>query len=338
MKIIGYLNYDYEHLPDPHLLTHINFSFAELYVRNGVYDHFELCGQNIEKLINVVKLKEINPELKVLISFTSQIHNEDNFQDGGFSAICNDENQYKHLTKDIVDFVEKYNLDGIDLNWEYPCEKWSNQTPLEYDKEYFNIFIQYLRETLPKDKIISYASYVLSNKKFHDTLVSKIVNHVNVMCYDLGEGYRHQAHNAVQKFLYTSLSCKYSIESYTRNQIEPSKYIMGIPFYGRFSFKNTGRNPILTLKEIKHLLTTKDYHSEETVNNIPFLFENNGPFGKERPICSYENEYSLYKKIEMVYDNNLGGIMIWNLTQDTDDFYYLKMINNIIKNIKRNEK
>jgi chitinase len=106
MKIIGYLNYDYEHLPDPHLLTHINFSFAELYVRNGVYDHFELCGQNIEKLINVVKLKEINPELKVLISFTSQIHNEDNFQDGGFSAICNDENQYKHLTKDIVDFID----------------------------------------------------------------------------------------------------------------------------------------------------------------------------------------------------------------------------------------
>lgn len=331
MKIIGYLNYDYEHLPDPHLLTHINFSFAELYVRNGVYDHFELCGQNIEKLINVVKLKEINPELKVLISLTSQIHNKDNFQDGGFSAICNDEKQYKHLTEDIVDFIEKYNLDGVDLNWEYPCEKWSNQTPLKNDKEHFNIFIKYLRKTLAKDKIISYASYVLSNIKFNDTFLTSIIDHVNVMCYDLGEGYRQQAHNAVKKTFHSSLSCKHSVDSYNINKIESTKYILGIPFYGRFSFKDYGHSTILTLKEINELLTTEKYYTKETTDDVPFLFENDMSFGKERLICSYENEYSLYKKIKMVHNNNLGGIMIWNLTQDTEDFYYLKIINNIIK-------
>lgn len=326
MKIIGYLNYDYERLPDPHLLTHINFSFAELYVRNGVYDHFELCGQNIEKLINVVKLKEINPNLKVLISFTSQIHNEDNFQDGGFSAICNDENQYKHLTKDIVEFIEKYNLDGIDLNWEYPCKDWYDQKPLENDKENFNIFIQYLRKTLPKDKIISYAGYVSSNTNFNDSCLSNIVEHVNVMCYDLGEGYKYQPHNAVT----SSFSCKHSFESYLNDKIESSKYIMGIPFYGRYSYKK-GDQKIYTLSEIKTLLNYKKYHTKLTNYDVPFLYKDNITQRKEIPICSYENEYSLTKKIKLVIENNLGGIMIWNLTQDTDDFYYLKMINNIIK-------
>jgi chitinase len=188
MKIIGYLNYDYEHLPDPHLLTHINFSFAELYVRNAVYDHFELCGQNIEKLINVVKLKEINTELKVLISFTSQIHNKDNFQDGGFSAICNSEEQTEHLINDIIKFIEDYNLDGVDLNWEYPCEKWSGQTPLDNDRHNFNIFVKKLKHSLPKEKILTYASYVFPNQKFCDLVLQQYIEHINVMCYDLGEG------------------------------------------------------------------------------------------------------------------------------------------------------
>ena len=323
MKIIGYLNYDYERLPDPHLLTHINFSFAELYVRNGVYDHFELCGQNIEKLINVVKLKEINPDLKVLISFTSQIHNEDNFQDGGFSAICNDENQYKHLTKDIVGFIEKYNLDGIDLNWEYPCEKWSNQTPLEGDKEHFNIFVQYLRKTLPKNKIISYASYVFSGRKFNDTFLTQIVDHVNVMCYDLGEGRLGQEHNALKNHIF---SCELSVESYKNRKIEPQKYILGIPFYGRYSYRKEDKN-IYEISKIEEFLKDSEYHYSYTKKNVPFLYKG------DIPLFSYENKNSLYEKIKMVYENNLGGIMIWNIAQDTKDFKYLKIINNIIKKI-----
>lgn len=333
MKIIGYLNYDYEHLPDPHLLTHINFSFAELYVRNGVYDHFELCGQNIEKLINVVKLKEINPELKVLISFTSQIHNKDNFQDGGFSVICNDEKQYKHLTKDIVDFIEKYNLDGVDLNWEWPGTTWSDQRPLPNDNENFNILVKYLRDKLPENKIITYASHVFPNIHNMDYKLKYYIEHINVMCYDMGEGIKKQAHNPIGNYNEKFLSCKKSIELYVHNKvISPEKYILGIPFYGRVSYSTEPK--ILTINDIKKFLEKEPQNYKEylTTSTVPFLYE------KERPICSFENEYSLYKKIKMVIENKLGGIMIWNVAQDTKDFYYLKMINNIIKNFKENEK
>lgn len=321
MKIIGYLNYDYERLPDPHLLTHINFSFAELYVRNGVYDHFELCGQNIEKLINVVKLKEINPDLKVLISLTSQIHNEDNFQDGGFSAICNDSNQRQNLINDIISFIDKYNLDGVDLNWEFPCVDWCDQTPLPNDKENFNVFFENLRKLLPQNKILSYAGYVLAERNFNDTFLTPIADHVNVMCYDLGEGRLGQGHNSVKNNV---LSCESSIVSYKNWKIEPQKYILGIPLYGRHSYRK-GDKKIYEISKIEELLKDSEYHYSYTINNVPFLYKGN------ISLFSYENKNSLYKKIEMVYENNLGGIMIWNIAYDTKDFKYLKIINNIIK-------
>lgn len=329
MKIIGYLNYDYEHLPDPHLLTHINFSFAELYVRNGVYDHFELCGQNVDKLIKVVSLKETNPDLKVLISFTSQIHNEDNFQDGGFSAICNDEKQIEHLTNDIINFLEKYNLDGVDLNWEWPGTTWSDQKPLPNDSENFNIFVKYLRDNLPENKIITYASHVFPNKYNMDYKLKHYAEHINVMCYDMGEGIKKQAHNSIGKYSENHFTCKHSIKSYVQNKvITPEKYILGIPFYGRVSYSKEPK--ILTINEIKNLLEKEPHNYKEyaTTSTVPFLYE------KGQAICSFENEYSLYKKIKMVIENELGGIMIWNIAQDTKDFYYLKMINSIIKRIK----
>lgn len=329
MKIIGYLNYDYEYLPDPYLLTHINFSFAELYVRNGVYDHFELCGQNIDKLIKVVSLKETNTDLKVLISFTSQIHNKDNFQDGGFSAICNDENQYKRLTKDIIDFIEKYNLDGVDLNWEWPGIMWCDQKPLPNDGENFNIFVKYLRDNLPENKIITYASHVLPNKYNMDYKLKDYVEHINVMCYDLGEGCKNIAHNSIGENNKNHFTCKYSIKSYVQNNvITPEKYILGIPFYGRVSYSKDPQ--IFPINEIKNFLEKEPhkYKKQTTTDTVSFLYEN------EQAICSFENKHSLYKKIKMVIENKLGGIMIWNIAQDTQDFYYLKMINSIIKQLQ----
>ena len=41
---LGYVTYYGTMLPDPTYMTHINYAFAELYVKNNVYQKFDLQG------------------------------------------------------------------------------------------------------------------------------------------------------------------------------------------------------------------------------------------------------------------------------------------------------
>ena len=41
---LGYVTYYGTSIPDAKYLTHINYAFAELYVKNGIYEKFGLQG------------------------------------------------------------------------------------------------------------------------------------------------------------------------------------------------------------------------------------------------------------------------------------------------------
>ena len=59
---LGYVTYYGKMLPDPTYMTHINYAFAELYVKNNVYQKFDLQGDK-ERFNQVKKLKERNSNL-----------------------------------------------------------------------------------------------------------------------------------------------------------------------------------------------------------------------------------------------------------------------------------
>ena len=70
--VIAYVTYYGSGLPDPNLITHINYAFAELYVKNGKYNGFKLQGSQ-SRFNSVVALKKKNPKLKILLSFTNGV-------------------------------------------------------------------------------------------------------------------------------------------------------------------------------------------------------------------------------------------------------------------------
>ena len=63
---LAYCTYYGNMLPDPNLVTHINYAFAELYVKNGVYQQFKLQG-NESRFKSVMQLKQQNPNLKICL-------------------------------------------------------------------------------------------------------------------------------------------------------------------------------------------------------------------------------------------------------------------------------
>ena len=56
---LAYCTYYGDKLPDPNIVTHINYAFAELYVVDGVYKTFKLQGN--ESLVSLYFFRTIAP-------------------------------------------------------------------------------------------------------------------------------------------------------------------------------------------------------------------------------------------------------------------------------------
>ena len=106
--IVGYAVYWESSMPDPKLLTHLNYAFG--HIEN---DFETLKVEKESRLKLMVALKKQNPNLKVLLSVGG-------WEAGNFSEMAADEKHRKQFCKNCLTAVTKYGLDGIDIDWEYP--------------------------------------------------------------------------------------------------------------------------------------------------------------------------------------------------------------------------
>lgn len=92
---------------DARRLTHVNLAFG--LIKDGLLD------LHLLKYLHLLpKLREWNPEMKIVLSVGG-------WGADGFSDMAMTEEGRRNFAKSCLDAVEKYNLDGIDIDWEYPC-------------------------------------------------------------------------------------------------------------------------------------------------------------------------------------------------------------------------
>ena len=103
--IVGYAVYWENSLPDPALLTHLNYAFA--LIKN---DFETLDIQKERRLKLMVALKKQIPDLKVLLSIGG-------WGAGNFSEMAADEKHRKTFCRNCLNAVTKYSLDGIYIDW-----------------------------------------------------------------------------------------------------------------------------------------------------------------------------------------------------------------------------
>ena len=106
--IVGYATYWDTVMPDPTLLTHINYLFAKI-----KSDFESLDIRTPSCLEKIVALKQSKPDLKVLLAVGG-------WGAGNFSEMAADENHRKKFCENCLAAIHQYGLDGIDLDWEYP--------------------------------------------------------------------------------------------------------------------------------------------------------------------------------------------------------------------------
>lgn len=171
-------------------LTHIIFSFSKV-IDGEMRFKNEESG---EKLKQLVAQKQNHPHLKVMIACGGW--GADGFSDAAFTV----ESREKFI-KSSVAFIEKYQLDGMDMDWEYPSISGAGTKAMPDDKRNFTLLMKDLREALDelnRPQILTFAS--AGWKRYYDNVelleVMKYVDFMNVMTYDqAGGGSRLTAHH-----------------------------------------------------------------------------------------------------------------------------------------------
>lgn len=316
--------YSSDRLPNPECVTHINYMGAEVYMPDSVYSCFKIKGQE-SRFKKVVALKKKNPNIKICLSFSHCVENGDNKQSGGFSVLSAHPEMRKQFAKDCRAFVEEWGIDGIDMDWEFPTVSYSGHHKDPADKANFTLLMKDLREALGNDYLLTYAADVMGERYIENNNIEPYVDYINVMCYDLCSA--PSPHNAMSCSGYWDIMRTYN--SYVKNGYNMSKFVLGVPFYGRHTYDD-GEWYYWKLKSYTTSKSMSDIWKEYWSDTwkVPFV-KKDGVFW-----CSFENERSIDLKGQWVNEKGLGGMMYWEASGDDSKYTLSHAVWNAMKTKK----
>ena len=291
--IVAYVTSWSQVIPDPTTVNHINYAFG------GVKDTFD--GVNIsnpERLRTIANLKKNNPNLKVLLSVGG-------WGAGNFSEMAADPKLRRKFADDCLRIVKEYNLDGIDIDWEYPGSSAAKISSSPDDRANFTLLMRDLRETLGNNRLLTIATSAGAEHIAY-TDVIPYLDFVNIMTYDMANAPKHHA------ALYPSentpdLTCVESVRRHVAGGVPVNKLVLGVPFYGRGGKEMKGRD----FKNIKE----GDGYSLifDNTAKVPFMVNAAG-----EPVLGYDDAHSLGYKCDYILDNDLLGVMYWDYNGDDE--------------------
>lgn len=325
-------NYNPEKLPLGKL-THIIFSFTqvidgEMKFRNNIAS---------EKLKQLSSQKKDHPHLKVMIACGGWGGS------GGFSDMAATPEGRKKFVDSSMKFVKEHNLDGIDIDWEYPGLRGAGNTYREEDKENFTSLMRELREAMDKTGkklILTFAS--AGWKRYYNHIetveVMKYADYMNVMTYDfVGGSSGFTAHHTNLGLIeegdlkgtpWEPRSSEKIIDYCIALGVNPKQIVIGGAFYGR-AWKGVPpqNNGLYQPNTGVHIGWSAYSHIREKFENknnyvrywdpvakAPYLYN-----AVDSIFISYDDTASVRLKTEYAVQKDLGGIMFWQLGNDTKD-------------------
>lgn len=315
-------------------LTHIIYSFCHLKGNKLSVDN---AGDSatIKKLVT---LKKKNPGLKIFLSLGGWGGCE--FCSPVFSTAAGRQ-EFARSVKDINDY---FKTDGIDLDWEYPAiEGHPGHAYHANDKPNFTALVKALRNSLGEKHEISFAAGGFP--KFLEQSIDwkevmPLVNKVNLMSYDLVNGYSTVTGHHTP--LYSTSSQRESaddaIRYLTSLGVPANKIVIGAAFYARTweNVENVNNGlyqsgkfkSFIAYNQFNKRLTAKEgfVFYRDTIAKAPYAYN-----AAKKTFATFDDYSSVQNKTQYAIDKGLNGIMFWELTLDKQSDGLLEAIDKVKK-------
>lgn len=315
---------------DAKSLTRVNYAFA--LIQNGKM--VEGAPSDAQNLAFLTVLRDQNHSLQVLVSVGGWLGS------GGFSDAAFTPESRRIFVQSAVAFVERYHLDGLDVDWEYPGMTGAGNTFRPEDKQNFTLLLKDLRLALDasgkrsgRRMYLSIAAGASSEFLEHTEMreVQKYVDDVNLMSYDyyMPGSDPTTGHHAP---LFTNpadprkLSADESVKEFEAAGVPATKLVLGVPFYGHvwgsvpdkdhglFQPGKAVPNVFAPFSVIESTMLGNGYTRYwDPAASVPYLF--NAATGT---FVSYEDEQSSAAKCRYVLSHHLAGVMFWSLADDSN--------------------
>lgn len=305
-EVVGYLflsegrwNYDLNKVPFDYLTT-INFAFV-LPAKDG--------SGALEPVAHPEVLKSLVAKahakgVKVLPSIGGFAIGDGPGIDTRFEVLANSDKTRKNFVHSCMQLVREFNLDGIDIDWEFP-------DPQEPSLSDFVFLMKELSDSLkPVGKKLTAAieSHRLPYTYGIDEASFQYVDWFNIMVYDGEEIGWHRPHPTTSHSPYWLAveSLDYWIG---KRGLPRDKAVVGVPFYGK---GQPGQK--------------RGYGGYRNL-----LARGADPYSDTFDSVYYNGIKTMKRKTKLAMERG-RGVMIWEITSDTTGKYsLLKAINDAIK-------
>jgi len=336
MRVVGYVSGRTKiETIDVTKVTHLNYAFAKVHPDDVVYFENEAAPEHLARLR---ALKSVNPDLKVILSIGGW--GAEWFSDAALTS----ESRCRFASSAIA-LVKEHQLDGLDIDWEYPAQRGGGNRFRAEDTQNFTALLALLRrelDLLGGHHTLSIASS--ANQYFETTEVGRLhpyVDWFNVMTYDMaGSRSPGTAHHAP---LHQTAGAKSSIESFVRQYLDAGvpkeKIVVGVPFYAkewkwvvnRRSATGLGEPYDFYAGDVAYYKIRRDYLDDAAFRRgwdgaarAPYLWN-----AQAGTFVSYEDEQSLAEKARFVKAYGLGGMMYWEQSHDPDQRLLTAMVSEL---------
>lgn len=302
-------------MPDPTYLTHINYAFGHV---NETFDGVLLHPKDSAMLMNITALKKDYPHLKVLLSIGG-------WGSGRFSEMVTDPKLRMSFAKDCKRVVDEFDLDGIDIDWEYPTSNAAKISCAPTDTDNYTLMMRDIRKCIGKDKLLTQAT--VANARFIDfKAVDKYIDYTNAMTYDLGNApYHNSTLHRSGLTQPNQMSVEEGILAHLSAGVPKEKLVLGMPFYGHVSrfFPRRGFNSATSTVYIGYT-----YHWDP-IAKVPYLTDDE----TGEMVNGFEDQKSLYYKAKYALDMGLKGAMYWAYNGDTPAGDYRRTVYQVLNGL-----
>lgn len=294
-------------------------------------DVVNLCFASLyEGKVNPLALGNIYPilsareksQIRVVLCITG-------YSQGGkpISDAASTETSRKKLASSIVQALEDYHFDGIDLDWEYPG--YNTGRSVEVDRQNYTLLMREIYQQVKacnEDYIVSgaFPAGTTNSRRYDFSSLSKCMDYLHLMTYDMNVSGRTSHHTALYRSSFASYDSDTTVQAYLRDGISKDQLTLGIAFYGK-KYRNVQNSNIIgvqggstatidytSIDSILHQVGNGRYFSYwDDVAKAPYLYD-----AVDHEFITYDDARSTGLKCQYAIDQGLCGVMFWEYGSD----------------------